>query len=81
MVGPEHSVPEVESAKKFKNFNPDYSARISKNWWRTFGDSELNSLMANLENGNFDLRAAEGRRNQAYAALGIDKKKEKKTKK
>lgn len=73
MVGPEHSVPEVESAKKFKNFNPDYSARISKNWWRTFGDSELNSLMANLENGNFDLRAAEGRRNQAYAALGIDR--------
>jgi len=73
MVGPEHSVPEMESAKKFKNFNPDYSSRISKNWWRTFGDSELNSLMANIEKGNFDLRAAEGRRNQAYAALGIDR--------
>lgn len=73
MVGPEHSIPEIESAKKFKNFNPDYTARISKNWWRTFGDSELNSLMTNLENGNFDLRAAEGRRNQAYAALSIDR--------
>lgn len=73
MVGPEHSVPEMESAKKFKNFNPDYSARIGKDWWRTFGDSQLNSLMADLEKGNFDLRAAEGRRNQAYAALGIDR--------
>lgn len=73
MVGPEHSVPEMESAKKFKNFNPDYSSRISKNWWRTFGDSELDSLIADIEKGNFDLRAAEGRRNQAYAALGIDR--------
>jgi outer membrane protein, multidrug efflux system len=73
MVGPEHSAPEMESAKKFKGFNPDYSSRISKSWWRTFGDSQLNSLMADLEKGNFDLRAAEGRRNQAYAALGIDR--------
>ncbi len=73
MVGPDHSVPDTESAKNFKNFNPNYSSRISKNWWRTFGDSQLNSLMADLENGNFDLRAAESRRSQAYAALGIDR--------
>ncbi len=73
MVGPDHSVPEMEIAKKFKSFNPDYSSRISKDWWRTFGDSQLNSLMADLEKGNFDLRAAESRRNQAYAALGIDR--------
>lgn len=73
MVGPEHSVPEMESAKKFKNFNPDYSSRIGKDWWKTFGDSQLNTLMADLDQGNFDLRAAEGRRNQAYAALGIDR--------
>lgn len=73
MVGPEHQVPEMESAKKFKSFNPDYSSRIGKNWWRSFGDSELNALMSDLEKGNFDLRAAEGRRNQAYAALGIDR--------
>lgn len=73
MVGPDHNVPEMESAKKFKSFNPDYASRVSKNWWRTFGDSQLNSLMADLEKGNFDLRAAESRRNQAYAALGIDR--------
>lgn len=75
MVGPEHSVPEMESAKKFKNFNPNYSSRIGKDWWSTFGDSQLNSLMADVEKGNFDLRAAEGRRNQAYASLGIDRSK------
>lgn len=46
---------------------------MDKRWWRTFGDSKLNSLMSDLEKGNFDLRAAEARRNQAYAALGIDR--------
>lgn len=46
---------------------------MDKRWWRTFGDSKLNSLMSDLESGNFDLRAAEARRNQAYASLGIDR--------
>jgi multidrug efflux system outer membrane protein len=73
MVGPDHSVPETESAKKFKSFNADYATRVSRNWWQTFGDSRLNSLMSDLEHGNFDLRAAESRRNQAFAALGIDR--------
>ena len=73
MVGPEHSVPEMESAKKYKTSSSTYASRVSKNWWREFGDTKLNSLMADLEKGNFDLRAAEGRRNQAYAALGIDR--------
>ncbi len=29
--------------------------------------------MADMERGNFDLRAAEARRNQAYASLGVDR--------
>lgn len=73
MVGPDHAVPDSETAKNFKTNSSAYASRMSKNWWRTFGDSKLNSLMADLEKGNFDLRAAEGRRNQAYAALGIDR--------
>lgn len=73
MIGPEHSVPEMEAAKKYKTSSSTYASRMSKSWWREFGDSKLNSLMADLEKGNFDLRAAEGRRNQAYAALGIDR--------
>lgn len=46
---------------------------MDKRWWRVFSDGKLNSLMADLEGGNFDLRAAEARRNQAYSALGIDR--------
>lgn len=46
---------------------------MDKRWWRIFGDGKLNSLMSDLEGGNFDLRAAEARRNQAYASLGIDR--------
>jgi multidrug efflux system outer membrane protein len=73
LIGPEHTVPETESAKIFKNSSGAYAARMSKNWWREFGDSKLDGLMADLAKGNFDLRAAESRRNQALALLGIDR--------
>ena len=72
-VGPDHSVPGSETAAAFKNGSTDFPSRISRNWWKVFGDGKLNSLMADLEGGNFDLRAAEARRNQAYAMLGIDR--------
>jgi outer membrane protein, multidrug efflux system len=73
LVGPDHSVPDSEGASAYKNASGEFSARMDKRWWRTFGDGKLNSLMADLEKGNFDLRAAEARRNQAYAALGVDR--------
>ena len=73
LVGPDHSVPQSESAASYKNDSAAYSSRMSKNWWLTFGDSKLNSLMLDIDQGNFDLRAAEARRNQAYAALGVDR--------
>ncbi len=73
MVGPDFSVPDSESASSYKNVSSEYASRLSKNWWKIFGDSKLNSLMTDLNRGNFDLRAAEARRNQAYAALGVDR--------
>lgn len=73
LVGPDHKIPESEGAASFKNASGDFSSRMDKRWWRAFGDGKLNSLMADLEKGNFDLRAAEARRNQAYGALGIDR--------
>lgn len=73
LVGPDHSAPESEGASSYKNGSDSFSSRMDKRWWRTFSDSQLNSLMSDLEKGNFDLRAAEARRNQAYAALGIDR--------
>eukprot|EP00903_Cladosiphon_okamuranus_P003692 g3690.t1 len=60
-------------AESYKNSASAFSERMSNRWWGIFGDSELNSLMADLQNGNFDLRAAEARRNQAYAALGVSR--------
>ncbi len=73
LVGPDHSVPDSETAGSYKNASSEFSSRLSKRWWKVFGDSKLNSMMADLDRGNFDLRAAEARRNQAYAALGIDR--------
>lgn len=73
LVGPDHSVPDSESAASYKNSSSEYSSRLSKSWWKVFGDGKLNSLMAGIDRGNFDLRAAEARRNQAYASLGIDR--------
>lgn len=72
-VGPKHSTPPSEGAASYKDEAAAYSKRVDGNWWRVFGDAKLNSLMADLGKGNFDLRAAEARRNQAYAALGIDR--------
>ncbi|MFD2256079.1 efflux transporter outer membrane subunit [Luteolibacter algae] len=73
LVGPDHSVPSSETAASYKNGSNDFSKRLSTNWWKVFGDSKLNSLMGNLQSGNFDLRAAEARRNQAYAVLGVNR--------
>lgn len=73
LVGPNHSIPESEGASSFKGGSSDYATRLSRNWWKIFGDGKLNSLMAGLQSGNFDLRAAEARRNQAYAALGVSR--------
>jgi multidrug efflux system outer membrane protein len=73
LVGPDHSVPGSEGAGSYKNNSAAFSARMDERWWRVFGDGKLNSLMADLEKGNFDLRAAEARRNQAYAALGVNR--------
>ena len=73
LVGPDHSIPGSESANSYKGASSDFSSRLSKNWWKMFGDGKLNSLMSDLDRGSFDLRAAEARRNQAYAALGVDR--------
>ncbi|MBC7980683.1 MAG: efflux transporter outer membrane subunit [Armatimonadetes bacterium] len=72
-VGPDHQVPASEGAAAYKNSSSAYSSGIGGRWWRIFDDGKLNSLMTSLEGGNFDLRAAEARRNQAYALLGIDR--------
>lgn len=72
-VGPNHSTPASEGAEAFKNSASAFSARMDKRWWRVFSEGKLNSLMSDLEGGNFDLRAAIARRNQAYASLGIDR--------
>jgi len=73
LVGPDHSVPKMETAESYKTSSALYASRVDKDWWKTFGDSKLNALMADLNRGSFDLRAAESRRNQAYSALGVDR--------
>jgi len=75
LVGPDHYVPDSEGASAYKNASGEFYARMDKNWWKVFGDGKLNSLMTDLGKGNFDLRAAEARRSQAYASLGIARSK------
>lgn len=50
--------------------DPTSPADIAR-WWQSFGDAELNSLIARGVESNIDLRQAEARIRQARAARGV----------
>lgn len=47
------------------------SAQMAREWWQSFGDPELDKLMATALNQNLDIRAALHRVEQSRAALKI----------
>lgn len=47
------------------------TAQMAREWWKSFGDAELNQLMATALDQNLDIRAALHRVEQSRAALKI----------
>ncbi|HUJ85593.1 MAG TPA: efflux transporter outer membrane subunit [Burkholderiales bacterium] len=75
MAGPDYRRPEVEvpaaykEAGAWKPAQPNDAARRGQ-WWKVFGDPELDALVAQIEIGNQNLRLAEAQYRQARALVG-----------
>ncbi len=68
--GSDYVQPEFQPSANYKN-ETSKQLNISEEWWKSFQDSHLNSLQAELNAQNLDLAAAYARRQQALARLGI----------
>lgn len=76
MVGPDFQRPETKVASQWLGPTPATSATPAAvqdlaQWWTTFNDPQLTSLVTRAMLANLDLRLAESRIRQARAALGI----------
>jgi NodT family efflux transporter outer membrane factor (OMF) lipoprotein len=82
MVGPKYVKPSVPMAPEFKETNPDAYKESSTwqvaqpadaaqrgEWWRVFGDAELNTLEPQVAANNQDLKAADARFREARALI------------
>jgi outer membrane protein, multidrug efflux system len=77
-VGPNYHEPDVKAPKAFgeSHAGPTTQPAIALDmtqWWKTFNDAELNSLIDRSVAGNLDLLTAEARVRQARAQLGIER--------
>ena len=82
MVGPKYVKPSVPLAPAYKEVNPDASKENSNwqmaqpadaaqrgEWWKIFGDAELNALEPQVAANNQDLKAADARFREARALI------------
>jgi NodT family efflux transporter outer membrane factor (OMF) lipoprotein len=82
MVGPKYVKPSVPLTPSFKEANPDADkgnanwqvaqpadAAQRGEWWRVFGDTELNALEPQVAANNQDLKAADARFREARALI------------
>ncbi len=82
MVGPKYVKPSVPMAPEFKEANPDAYKESSTwqvaqpadaaqrgEWWRIFGDAQLNALELQVAANNQDLKAADARFREARALI------------
>jgi NodT family efflux transporter outer membrane factor (OMF) lipoprotein len=82
MVGPKYVKPSLPMAPDFKEASPDASREKSNwqvaqpadeaqrgEWWRIFGDAELNALEPQIATNNQDLKAADARFREARALI------------
>lgn len=74
-VGPDYKPPKATVAPAFGDAatqpSPVSNQTIVAGWWRTFNDSELNTLIDRAVKNNLDLRMAESRLRQARAQRGV----------
>jgi multidrug efflux system outer membrane protein len=73
-VGPDYRRPETAAASSYRDASAEplrgASDRIATEWWRDFGDPELDRLVAEALKGNQGLKAALARVEQARALTG-----------
>jgi NodT family efflux transporter outer membrane factor (OMF) lipoprotein len=82
MVGPKYVKPPVPLTPEYKEANPDASKENSNwqvaqpsdaaqrgEWWKIFGDEELNTLEPQVAANNQDLKAADARFREARALI------------
>jgi NodT family efflux transporter outer membrane factor (OMF) lipoprotein len=82
MVGPKYVKPSVPLAPAYKEVNPDASTENSNwqvaqpadaaqrgEWWKIFGDVQLNTLEPQVAANNQDLKAADARFREARALI------------
>ncbi len=82
MVGPKYVKPSVPLAPAYKEYDPDTSKENSNwqtaqpadtasrgEWWKIFGDTELNTLEPQVAANNQDLKAADARFREARALI------------
>ena len=72
-VGPDYKRPPVDAPVAFKEAPPGWKpaepkdAQARENWWEVFGDSDLNTLVAQVAGANQTLRQALANYNNAQA--------------
>ncbi|MEZ5305190.1 MAG: efflux transporter outer membrane subunit [Verrucomicrobiales bacterium] len=72
-VGPDYTPPDADEWPTVWKHTGSAERLAQGDWWKEFGDSGLNKLIAQLEAANPDAAAALARVNQSRAALGIAK--------
>lgn len=79
-VGPDFKQPPVETPAAFRDLGswkastpttPPAAPALADTWWKAFGDTALDDLVARALADNQDLRAAAARVEQARAAAGL----------
>lgn len=72
--GPDYHEPKMSMPKKFLEQRDDDSAVVSlRNWWKTFHDDNLNAVVRQAIESNFDLKIALEKIEQARAYYRIKK--------
>ncbi len=72
-LGPEFAVPGVSAGRTWKQSTAIRSTSLPDQWWRLFGDAELNRLVERAVAANNDIAAARARRDTARALVGVDR--------
>jgi multidrug efflux system outer membrane protein len=72
-VGPNFQFPGFSGGDKWKQSASTEATRLPDDWWRLFGDAELNRLVNRALVANNDLAAAKSRLDTARALVGVDR--------
>jgi multidrug efflux system outer membrane protein len=72
-LGPDFHHPGVTGGSRWKEGSVSSSARLPDEWWKLFGDGELNRLVNRALAANNDISSARARMDTARALVGVDR--------